>query len=78
MNEDPNTMIELEITNRVVLSADEVWPDGDWPDKITAQDVSDRIEECANSALGLSHAWNLDDDAELEVWVEGERVQPWY
>ncbi|RKZ99308.1 MAG: hypothetical protein DRQ42_08030 [Gammaproteobacteria bacterium] len=52
----------LEITSgHIVLTADQIWPDGDGPDNPTAEDVLARIE-ADGGALTVLDGWFLDDN----------------
>lgn len=58
---------ELTITVDVVLTTDEVWPDGDAPDNPTADDVR-RVFMEGHSILHTARDWGLDDDAVIDVY----------
>lgn len=57
----------IEITTgMVVLTKDEIWPDGDAPKKPSAMHVKAKIED-SGPLWKVMHEWNLDDDLNLEV-----------
>lgn len=56
-------------TGPVLLTADNVWPDGDGPDNPTAEDVEELIHEMAGrDLLGLAKDWFLDDNVDVAVY----------
>ena len=62
----------IEFRGDVILTIEDVWPDGDAPPNPNAEDVR-RVMEASGSKCGTLLDWNLADDLhvtvdELEVW----------
>lgn len=51
---------QLSYTINVVLSVDDIWPDGDAPENPTVADVEKVIDACGGWQRIVSD-WNLDD-----------------
>lgn len=61
--------IELSIVASLSLTADQIWPDGDWPENPTAKDVLEVMKNDASTPARLLSEWNLDDDIDMDVVV---------
>lgn len=57
-------LFELTVEGSVVLSADDIWPDGDAPENPTAADVAKLIQRDGGLDRVLID-WSLDDEFEL-------------
>lgn len=63
----PKVTISLEL--RAELTVDDLWPDGDWPDEITAEAVQKLIEKAGGDAEAIRD-WNLAEGG-LEITING-------
>jgi len=72
-----NQRVFIDVTGWFDLSADEVWPDGDAPDTITAEAVRDVMQACGGKVSTLTD-WELLDGLEVHVSVgTGDQVEVW-
>lgn len=66
MSQKQTKLFELSFSGSVVLTEDEIWPDGDAPETPTYRDVLRRIGEW-RSRGELIRDWSLDDVIDVEV-----------
>lgn len=61
---------EFEITfeGTIVIPVADLWPDNDWPEDPTTDDVKALMERCG-SKLSVLADWDLLDDAYIRVGV---------
>ena len=60
----PKVLINLDFS--ASLSVDDLWPDGDWPDKITREAVLEMIDDAGGAAQAMRE-WNLGDNLDVSV-----------
>lgn len=70
-----NARINVHIEADHALAVGEVWPDGDWPDEITAEAVRDVMEK-STSKHHLSTDWSLGFGVFASVGL-GPEVEVW-
>lgn len=68
MNQDA-VSIHIHIETDVTLSVNEVWPDGDAPDEVTAAAVS-AVMEAGGTKSRVLRDWCLLDDVDVDVGVD--------
>lgn len=61
--------IELSIVASFTLTVDQVWPDGDWPENPTAEDVLEVMKSDASTPARLLSEWDLDYGLGMDVVV---------
>lgn len=61
--------IELNIVTSFTLTVDQVWPDGDWPENPTADDVLEVMKNDASNPARLLSKWDLDYGLDMDVIV---------
>lgn len=70
--EPPTFSVDITIEASASLDTRDVWPDGDWPDAPTTEDVIAVIQRTTLGAHDLISQWSLDDA--IEVSVDGTEV----
>ncbi len=70
MAESSERTFEIEVSGNWNLTVGEIWPDGDAPERPTAQDVIAEVEKTGRISA-LVQGWNLEPDT---VLVDGRRV----
>lgn len=69
------TLITISFSGDVILHADEVWPDGDFPDEVTAEAVAEVITRDHDGPAQLLRDWGMSQDVEVTVLVHEESVE---
>lgn len=64
-------LFDLDISLNVILKIDEIWPDGDWPDDPTVEDVARLIAEETTGIVDLVEKWGIDTEDEGMVMLSG-------
>jgi hypothetical protein len=67
--------VEIEITAGVTIEVDEIWPDGDAPDPVTAEEVRRALEHRGPKPRVLM-TWGRLDDATVTVSVTNPHWNP--
>lgn len=69
-------LISIGVSGDFDLTTVDVWPDGDDPQRVTAQAVAETMEACGSKRTVLDD-WNFLDDLEVTVTVDDETVFVW-
>jgi len=67
----PKKSFGFSISAELSLDVEEIWPDGDWPEDPTVDDVPKVIAQCGGK-MRILHDWDLDSDLDLTVSDEKE------
>ncbi len=62
----PKKSFGFSISAELSLDVEEIWPDGDWPENPTVDDVLKVIAQCGGKYRVLSD-WDLANDLDLMV-----------
>lgn len=71
------TWIIIEFSGSVHLTPEEVWPDGDIPDPITAAAARDAIRGQDSYKQRVLDEWDLTSAIEVNVAVDGTYEKVW-